>query len=462
MNKQEIIEKLKHDMLDKFQENGKHKDNQYRKNIYDFFLRLDESYDYELILNILNYIYNVVGIKDDDISDAINYISAEQKLIELMDEKVNKGYYDASDIVLVRVTDFLPIGGGIPSISNVPFVCKPYLSTYNAIYSYYLKSDEILKKLNDAFDKEQDFQRKIVIQKEIKKREEVIKEMVLKNTPYATQYRSTIHFCLNGLVSSHMYGDFNGKFVIIEPFIFHEDDLNIDSVRPEDTYFKENITLSSKAVIMVNEDDKKEIEEYIDIKKYNIVFYRGDKQIAVNNQLIKMGIIPEKIGEHGLRDSDTSSYIYDFIKNKKYQQEKHCYSNSYKEDDKKSLELWHMYELEFYNYLLKFVGNFKDKDLLIEIINDINRYYSERLVLEELLIKIIEEIGIEKYSRIVNEFNTTILNKIQSNNYPTNNEILESFSCGVHHISRCLHRSSWQRRRVQTAAHRRRIRRHHR
>lgn len=140
-------------------------------------------------------------------------------------------------------------------------------------------------------------------------------EMIEKNSELhdrfstlTTTYRSTKHFTLNGLVSSHMYGNFdNNPFIIIDPLSEHINKENILSVNEADTYFQisreKPMQLSNKAELMMP------VEEYLKRKNdrkfqkqlcgYKLTLFAGDEKKAVDMKLKQMGYIPEDIGMWG-------------------------------------------------------------------------------------------------------------------------------------------------------------------
>lgn len=321
---------------------------------------------------------------------------------KLTEEKLQKGEYLASDIALVRVTSYLPKNGFVSAISNVPFVERMNDVSHAAV-------DQILEEQGLTWDDRKDLVRSL--------------------TPLSTQYRSSVHFCLNGIVSSHMQGDFEGNpFVIIEPFKYHENDENILAVRGEDTYFKEGLRLSSEAIILVDEKYAQKCLD-LDIDSKQIIFYRGEQKQAVDMVLTKMGIVPELIGKDYIIDSCTSRMIRDFISKKGYPEDKHCYSENYASDDEKTVILWQKYAENFYTYLYSTIyGDVMDNKEEIQYLSRAS-YYDQKAI--NILINMIKMVGIESYQNIINNYNKSIMDKIESGDYPNNNDILMGASLNI-------------------------------
>lgn len=132
--------------------------------------------------------------------------------------------------------------------------------------------------------------------------------------------RDTIHFCLNGLVSKHMYGTFTGDYVIIDALSSHINNNNLRSLRVEDTYFNGDLELSSKASIVISREKYEVIKNdpnYIsDLENYNIFVYEGNNQTkAVQEALQRLGYSSFIINEHGYQNgTDTHSEAYRAIK----------------------------------------------------------------------------------------------------------------------------------------------------
>ena len=108
------------------------------------------------------------------------------------------------------------------------------------------------------------------------------------------RFRETIHFAINGIVSSHMDGNFeNRKCIIIEPFEEHINDSNLKNVQPNDLYFDGSIRLTYEAVILTPIDvyeKEKDKEEFQELKNtYKVIVFKGDEELAVNSVLSWLG-----------------------------------------------------------------------------------------------------------------------------------------------------------------------------
>lgn len=424
MDKKTLLIYIKVNIATDFQEDGKYANIENSARIFEVLNNLTEDVAYDRLLDYLFALKNL-GVNDTKLDNAImvvqNNMSMEEKLESLIIEKRQKGKYDASDMVIVRVTDHFPISKQVPAICNVPFVCKSGSQTGSALYKIIAANDEILKDLNEKimiapeYSKEQ-----YELLQQRNDREDELHRIATELNHYSTQYRSSVHFCLNGVVTNHSKGTFDGGIVIIEPFVEHENDTNILGVRPDDTFFKNSLKLSDKAVILVPEKDKESLINIPNLDSYNIIYYSGDRNFAIKQTLINMGIVPEEVEEHNIKDSPTAQYIRDYIKSKGYPQDPHIFCENYKEDDAKSLVLWHMYENEFFNYLLLFINDDNLKNKLAYVMQD---FYSDKI---DLLVEIINSIGLEEYTKIVNQFNSTVLSKISEGNYPTNEELINN------------------------------------
>ena len=341
-------------------------------------------------------------IDTEDITQVQEY---EDKKQDLIYEKRDKGKYDSSDIALVRVTGFVPMDGVAPAICNVPFLVEPN-SMQNFVIHNYLKKQFVKREGNAALTEE--------------KRKE-LNQIARSLTPLSSEYRSSVHFALNGAVSDHAYGTFPGKLVIIDPFTSHENDSNILSVRPEDTYFKDGVSLSPDAVVLA----PIELENELPDCGVKYVFYNGDRDEAVNMYLVLIGIVPEEIRDSYVEGSRTSDMLRAFITENGYDQTKHSQSSIRDEDFKKSEALQSIYDKMFYDHLFGIAfpngEHRREYDLLTTTSGENWIVDFER---QDALTNIIDELGLEKYSQIVISFNEGIRERFKKHDIPTNNELL--------------------------------------
>ncbi len=348
-----------------------------------------------------------------DTSDKNIELSMEMKKQDLIKQKLERGFYTASDIVLVRATDHVPKNGVIKALSNVPFVCKLNDAFHEVAYRYILKTPDKIKDLD--YNKSMQ-----IITEDTQKAREF--------SPWSTQYRSSVHFCLNGIVSSHMQGNFDNNYIVImEPFAGNESTANILAVRGEDTYFKDEVQLSDKAIILIEASHLDELLDQNINPNIKIIPYRGDRDVSVEWVLLAMfDVVPELIGKDYIIESETSKMITDFISVNNYPSDKHWYSKSYKEDDEKNLKLWEIYAKDFLTYLFSKMGDVSQYESIIDKLSKNTSSFSEETI--TVLEKIIQQIGVESYINIIKEYNHSIDEQIELGAYPTNNEILNGKS----------------------------------
>lgn len=333
--------------------------------------------------------FEIFDTENDELKEYYNSLYEKR-----VDEKEK---YQLGDIALVHVTNHLPQDHIIRPLCHVPFVVKERGLVMMAVVEYC---------------KEHGIENK---------------EKIDHCIPYSTQYRSTVHFSQNGRVSSHLQGNFEGRsFVVVDPLSAHFGKEKILSLRPEDTFIEGDVVLSSDVCILVNADDSKGIKE-VEEGGYRFYLYRGNQEEAVYYLLLELGYIPELIGKDYVIDSQTSQMLLTCLDrisqgNSNFF-EKHCYTESYREDDQKSLKLWNLYDKLFYQYFLKSL-NYTEE----ECENISNRWLEGGMFSTECvnsLKKIIDQIGIDEFENIVQSFNNDILNQISSGIYLTNDEILE-------------------------------------
>lgn len=329
-----------------------------------------------------------------------------------MDYEIRKrGYYYVNDFVLVRATDFLNSEHILQPISNVPFAININNVAHSAMY-------DILKdKYNiDVWNEDEAYEK--------------FKKETYMYSPLSTQYRSTVHFTLNGLVSNHSKGSFDDRnFIVIDKLSNH---LGIDdfrSIRMEDTFIKGNVPVSQDAIILINNEKyEKLLAKYPFLNTYNVVLFRGNEKLATEMLISSLNIVPEKIETHSAEYSRRTELYQKYFEEvkEKYgiEQMKHFYSPEYAEDDQKNLILWQIYDVKFYNELFDYFEiNNEDKEKMISFLTS---QVIDRDEQKEMLKKFIMGIGLEDYQKFVLSYNDKINNAILQGVYPTNEEILSS------------------------------------
>lgn len=374
----------------------------------------------------------------------------------LESEKGRENYkYTANDLALVRVTDHLPNNDKyLVPLNKVPFILELAAHPGETAINRILQNELLEKKKKEQMDKDDKVELTMQEYKEISSMSNIL--------PLSTQYRSTVHFSLNGMVGSHSRGNWESDeqdIIIIEPFSKHENDKNIVNVNGQDTFFKNGIQLSDDGVLLIGE---KRADEVLDLgldKDFDIIFYKGDKKTAINMCLVcTFGVVPENIGSEYILRSSTSDKVKEFINSKEYNQGSHLNSMSYLDDDIFNLKLWALYDNDFLNYLsneLSFSPEFTSKieflksripsEAFESVQPDIpmtleqqNAIYSKRALIStsydedtvNVYKNIIEKIGIDNYKNIVDKYNNALTEAVKTGKYPTNDEILSGAKFG--------------------------------
>lgn len=339
-----------------------------------------------------------------DTTNRIELNKYEQKRMELSELIQNRQHFTIDDFVLIRTTNFLEEDHVLKAICKVPFVTHINNSANKAMF------DILYDKTNvNLYDEEQ--------------RDEFLAE-VRKYTPLSSQYRSTIHFTLNGLVSNHSMGTFdNRNFIIVDKLNQHLGVETFSSIRMEDTFVSGEFKLSDEAIILINENKISVLmEQYPWLTTYNVILFRGDEKLATEMLLISMGIMPENIGAHSAEYSKRTpmyeNFFSDVTKNYGISQTKHINSPEYQKDDEKNLVLWQIYDKNFYDALFStFYVDTEQREFLLSSKGDI---FQQGDVLKDVILKI----GLEKYQKFVLEYNERIMFFIKSGKLPANDEIL--------------------------------------
>lgn len=336
----------------------------------------------------------------------IEEVKETSRLVIQRQESEKYSDYNPSNIMLVRTTSIFPENGVLQTLANSTFI----------------GTDEnfITSSLCNNLDY----------------------ETLKKLETYRPYYRSTIHFTENGLVSSHLYGNFdNQKYIILEPLLEQIGKSDIRNFAGQDTFIKGSVNLSKKAILIIKAEDYEYIRQTNpEIEEYNVVLYNGvpetvkneyieasgsdlanydtnDQRAIVERVLIDLGYVPELIGSHYIINSPTSDKIREVNDSLSEQygvlsEAKHVYTQEHEEDSNK-------------NIILK---NIFDKlliDFIIQINNiDINSIVENNKITQSTVIKLVQLLGLEKIINNVEIFNETIKQMQNLNMLPTSEEII--------------------------------------
>lgn len=338
-----------------------------------------------------------------------NKKQSEIKRDDLLYAQRKKENYELNDFVIVRTTSYLDSDYIIKPLFHVPFIVKNNHIILHAIQDIMDEKEHI--------DFYQDMER-------YQARSEMIKSTFL---PYSSQYRSTVHFAINGLVSSHSKGNFDNRdFIIIDSLSYHLQNNDIRAFRMEDTYMYGDVKLSPNTVIMVKQEKYEDLLlQNPQLNQYNIVLYTGDEKDAVDIYLTSIGIISEKIGEHGASEHSCSTQIYKFRDKLKetygIDSEPHWLSKEYREDDENSLIIWDYYNNLFYSFLLNKL-EVKEPEFSFRLQDLMDARKEEENV--EYIKQIVSKIGLDQFKNIVTSFNMTILDSITNGTFKNNDQII--------------------------------------
>lgn len=241
--------------------------------------------------------------------------------------------------------------------------------------------------------------------------------------------RGTIHYTINGLVSSHAYGNFDNKpFIIIESLKHHINDKSLVGLRVEDTYFNDNMKLSDEAIIMISKNyfdaNKGNLEFIESLQGFNIIVFSGDETKAVEFVLRSLGYNAFAVNNHGYTNGFDGNndetrmllFLRGIAQAKSIPTERHCYSASYLEEKDSMIRCVEKREKE---YLLYILDNSLIPDELrkriVSAISDCNDivYLSDNLYLE----KLIDIIGLDNLKRLTDEYNNKCVKEIEDVNY---------------------------------------------
>ena len=324
------------------------------------------------------------------VKDKYFNIDQNKDNIYLYDETLHP--YTLEDCVLVRTTDIFPFDHEIHTpASDCAF------DYGNSIYLGQAIRDKI-KLEHPEFSYEE------------------LEEESQKYVVYAENPRETLHFTLNGLVQSHMQGNFDGrKFMIVEPLKYHIDE-SLLSIRPEDTFFKGNITLSNESTIIISEEVFENIKndlQYIDdLERFNVFIYKGDNQeLAVRQALNILGydcfIMANRYFVHG-NDPDypakeMTDFLYNFTSVNGISQQAHNHSDEYKKELEERTKRNKEIDYRHLNFI------FENSNLPADFIVLMKEQLSYPALLKENATKLVNIVGLDSLAVLTKKFNETTL-----------------------------------------------------
>lgn len=222
--------------------------------------------------------------------------------------------------------------------------------------------------------------------------------------------RTTIHFTINGLVSSHMYGNFDDRaYIIMEPLKHHIDEESLIGLRVEDTYFDNDIALSDEAIILIPSQHFEKIAadpNYQEtLRHFNVLLFDGDEVHAVNYVLNQLGYNAFLTNQHGYvsgpEEDKMVNFICDLAEEKNIPVDKHCYSSVGCQDVQNRINNITESEMRFLNFVLDSV--MIPENLKNEIIYCRDNRYNT--VLKEHIENLVDIIGLEQLKYLTQEYN---------------------------------------------------------
>lgn len=290
--------------------------------------------------------------------------------------------YCINDCVLIRKTSVLPIDG----IVETPIHGRAYgFGDSDLLHASLLKR---LRQLYPNFDQ--------------------LVEESKKYQIYFETYRRTIHFTINGIVENSLYGTFNYPYIIIEPLKYHISDKSLEGLRVEDTYFSDDLVLSTDAILLMREEDYKKVKD--SIRGLKVSTFRRDENQVVKEVLKEQGydffVVNNNGYVKGLDSGTPDQEMYEFICH--YGQEhgisldRHFYSSFNQEDARVRMEAFQEMDKAYVIYLLD--SGFVDNELSSKIRFLLDNPYDKRF-LDELFDKMIEQIGLVQLHELTKNFN---------------------------------------------------------
>lgn len=334
----------------------------------------------------------------------ITYIDASGDFVR--DDSIIKGEnYTIDDCILIRTTDVFPFDGvvKVPKNDNA-YEFGDSSIFVNAIFNI-IRSKYSSEYLNEEEEQELD------------------KELSEYKVVFET-CRSTIHFTLNGLVSSSMYGNFDNRAYVIFDGLKHHLDKSLMSLRVEDTYFNEDMSLSDEACILISTEVFKLLSTNVEcmesLEKFGRIFiYDGSQTVAVKKVLEILGYDAFLVGDHTYTNSDKdfspamrmTQFVHQLAIKYNFGREKH-FCSKISETDKIAL-LAKAEEIEKL-HLFYIIDNSNLDENLVELIKDTlaNGDYNRKL--KGLITELIYSVGLERIKQLTKEFNELYIQNLNS------------------------------------------------
>ena len=161
--------------------------------------------------------------------------------------------------------------------------------------------------------------------------------------------RNTVHFCLNGEVSSHAEGNFDGrKYGVLVPFDKASHD-NIVAFKGEDTFFEGSVDIS-KGYILCPESEMDKVE--LDNPNTIVVGYKGESVDGYADAFLStIGYKQEDVTPWSWKNKNDDNLLYMFYQN--HEDELKSFDNHYYTQSKNKEDA-----IRAYNELFGFIEGF--------------------------------------------------------------------------------------------------------
>ena len=312
---------------------------------------------------------------------------------------VKKDNYTIDDCLLIRTTDIYP---------QNHIVQTPKHGHAYSFGSSVLFSDLLISRIKSKYPN-------VMSSQEEKEFEQVLREYdVFFSIP-----RSTIHFTINGLVGSHEYGSFDNRpFIIIEPLKNQIDNPSLEGIRTEDTYFSDDLVLSKDAVIMIPKWYYDSIDSSTIKSEYNVFVFEGKEIDAISYVLNSLGYNAFIVGKHGYvksfmdqnDETNMTLFIRNFAHNNNLKQDKHCYSEIYKDDYITRYKANNEEEREYLRYIVD--NSILPDDLLKKISYYINNLSDiSDITRDSCIEQLLDIIELDNLKKLTKEYNQICIEK---------------------------------------------------